>query len=259
MEQRGEAMTAPFEGRVALVTGAAGKGCGSAICRRLAADGAAIAAVDTHEGRLGAFAEELREEHGTRVFERALDITDRPVIREFTRDASQSLGTIDILVNNAAINVMGSVFEFDPEDFDRVVAVDLTACWYLIHILIGPMRQLGRGGIVNVSSTAAYVGGRGMEAPYSAAKAALNDLTRSTAIEGGPFGIRCNGIAVGVVQSKFLEKHPEIAEDTRRRTPLDRCARPEEIASAAAFLLSEESSFITGEILNVSGGMLLGL
>jgi len=250
---------AAFDGSAALVTGAAGKGCGSAICRRLAADGAAIAAVDTHAGRLREIAEELRQRYGARVFERALDIRDRPAVREFARDAAAALGTIDILVNNAAINVMGSVFDFDPEDFDRVVAVDLTACWYLTHVLIGPMRELGRGRILNVSSTAAYVGGRGMEAPYSAAKAALNDLTRSTAIEGGPFGIRCNGIAVGVVQSRFLEKHPEIAEETRKRTPLGRCARPEEIASAAAFLLSEESSFITGEILNVSGGLLLGL
>jgi len=250
---------AAFDGSAALVTGAAGKGCGSAICRRLAADGAAIAAVDTHAGRLREIAEELRQRYGARVFERALDIRDRPAVREFARDAAAALGTIDILVNNAAINVMGSVFDFDPEDFDRVIAVDLTACWYLTHVLIGPMRELGRGRILNVSSTAAYVGGRGMEAPYSAAKAALNDLTRSTAIEGGPFGIRCNGIAVGVVQSRFLEKHPEIAEETRKRTPLGRCARPEEIASAAAFLLSEESSFITGEILNVSGGLLLGL
>jgi NAD(P)-dependent dehydrogenase (short-subunit alcohol dehydrogenase family) len=250
---------AAFDGSVALVTGAAGKGCGSAICRRLAADGAAIAAVDTHAGRLREIADELRQQYGVRVFERALDISDRPAIGAFARDAAAALGTIDVLVNNAAINVMGSVFDFDPEDFDRVISVDLTACWYLTHLLIGPMRQLGRGRILNVSSTAAYVGGRGMEAPYSAAKAALNDLTRSTAIEGGPFGIRCNGIAVGVVQSRFLEKHPEIAEETRKRTPLGRCARPEEIASAAAFLLSEESSFITGEILNVSGGLLLGL
>jgi NAD(P)-dependent dehydrogenase (short-subunit alcohol dehydrogenase family) len=252
-------MMAAFEGSVALVTGAAGNGCGSAICRRLAAGGAAIAAVDTHAGRLRGIAEELRQRYGVRVFERALDISDRPAIRGFVHDASETLGTVDILVNNAAVNVMGSVFDFDAEDFDRVIAVDLTACWYLIRILIGPMRTLGRGRILNVSSTAAYVGGRGMEAPYSAAKAALNDLTRSTAIEGGPFGIRCNGIAVGVVQSRFLEKHPEIAEETRKRTPLGRCATPEEIASAAAFLLSEESSFITGEILNVSGGLLLGL
>jgi NAD(P)-dependent dehydrogenase (short-subunit alcohol dehydrogenase family) len=252
-------MMSAFGESVALVTGAAGKGCGSAICRRLAAGGAAIAAVDTHAGRLREISDELRQRYGVRVFERALDISDRPAIQEFAHDASEALGTIDILVNNAAVNVMGSVFEFDPEDFDRVIAVDLTACWYLIHILIDPMRKLGRGRILNVSSTAAYVGGRGMEAPYSAAKAALNDLTRSTAIEGGPFGIRCNGIAVGVVQSHFLEKHPEIAEETRKRTPLGRCARPEEIASAAAFLLSEESSFVTGEILNVSGGLLLGL
>jgi NAD(P)-dependent dehydrogenase (short-subunit alcohol dehydrogenase family) len=244
---------------VALVTGAGGKGCGSAICRRLAADGAAIAAVDTHPGRLRAVADQLRAEYGVRVFERALDISDRAGIVEFARDASSALGTVDILVNNAAINVMGSIFDFSPQDFDRVISVDLTACWYLTHVLIGPMRDLGRGGIVNISSIAAYVGGRGVEAPYAAAKAALNDLTRSTAIEGGPFGIRCNGIAVGVVESKFIEAHPEIAEETRKRTPLGRCARPEEIANVVAFLLSEESSFITGEILNVSGGLSLGL
>src|SRR5690606_7521825 len=134
------------------------------------------------------------------------DVADRGAVDELLATASKQLGTIDIVVNNAAINVQGSVFDYDPDDFDAVIGVDLTAPWYVIRRTIGPMRDLGHGSIINIGSVAAWNGGRGREAPYSAAKAGLHEITRSVAIEAGPWGIRCNAIAPGLVQSRFVEK-----------------------------------------------------
>jgi 3-oxoacyl-[acyl-carrier protein] reductase len=138
-----------------------------------------------------------------------------------------------------------------------VIDVDLNACWYLIRQTVWPMRELGRGSIVNIGSIAAWNGGRGREAPYSAAKAGLHEVTRSVAIEVGPYNIRCNAIAPGLVQSKFVEKHWERFQVDAEQTPLRRHAWPEEVANVAAFLVSDESSFITGEVIVVSGGSFL--
>ena len=250
-------MSGELEGRVALVTGAGGAAIGAATCRRLAADGAAIVAVDSHAGRCEAIASEVRRSHGVASLACVLDVSDRAAVDAAVARAAREIGSVDILVNSAALNVQGSIFDYDPADFDRVVAVDLTACWYLMRAVIGGMRDLGRGSIVNVSSVAAYTGGRGREAPYSAAKAALHDLTRSTAIEGGPHGIRCNAVAPGLVESKFLDKHRERLRPLLDETPLRRFAKPEEIAEIVAFLASDRSSYITGDILNASGGWYL--
>lgn len=251
-------MVAPrrLAGRVALVTGAAGAGIGGAIAHRLAAEGAAVVAMDAHAARTDAAVEALGQ-HGVAVAGYAVDVSDRPAVDRALADAASRIGPVDILVNNAAINVQGSVFDYEPEDFDRVLAVDLAACWYLIRRTIGPMRELGRGAIVNVSSIAAYNGGRGREAPYSISKAGLHELTRSVAIEGGPHGIRCNAVAPGLIWSRFVDKHRERFQADADATPLRRHGRPEEVASVVAFLVSDDASYITGEIVNVSGGMYL--
>lgn len=244
-------------GRVALVTGAGGDAIGAATCRRLAAEGAAIVALDHHERRCQKIAAAIRDEYGVGVLACPVDIGDRPAVDQAVSDAAKQLGVIDILVNSAAINVQGSIFDYDPADFDEVIRIDLNACWYLIRAVMPGMRDLGKGSIVNVTSVAAYLGGRGREAPYSAAKAALHEITRSTAIEGGPHGIRCNAVAPGLVESKFLAKHRERLQHLADETPLRRFARPEEIAEIIAFLASERSSYITGDILNASGGWYL--
>lgn len=246
-----------FAGRVALVTGAGGAGMGSAICRRLASEGAAIVAVEKHVRRAEEIGKALAAEYGVPVRSFAVDVADRNAVDAMLAEASRELGPIDILVNNAAINAQGSIFDYDPQTFDEVIEVDLNACWYLIRRTIGPMRELGRGSIVNISSVAAYNGGRGREAPYSAAKAGLLEVTRSVAIEAGPHGIRCNAIAPGIIASKFAEKHADRLRADADATPLRRHGRPEEVANVVAFLVSDESSYITGEVINVSGGFYL--
>ena len=246
-----------FAHRVALVTGAGGAGIGGAIAARLASEGASIVAVDTHGPRVEGAAAQLRDRYGVPVLAYTLDVADRPAVDAMLAETGAQLGPIDVLVNNAAVNPQGSVWSYDPDQFDEVIDVDLNACWYLIRQTVWPMRELGRGSIVNIGSIAAYNGGRGREAPYSAAKAGLHEVTRSVAIEVGPHNIRCNAIAPGLVMSKFVEKHWERFQADRDTTPLRRHAWPEEIANVAAFLISDESSFITGEVVVVSGGSFL--
>lgn len=246
-----------FAGRVALVTGAGGAAIGDAVAARLAAEGASIVAVDSHGPRVEAAAERLRARYGVAVRAHTLDVADRAAVDAMLEDTTADLGPVDILVNNAAINPQGSVWSYDPDEFDRTIDVDLNACWYLIRRTVWPMREAGRGSIVNIGSIAAYNGGKGREAPYSAAKAALHEVTRSIAIEVGPYNIRCNAIAPGLVESRFTEKHRARLEPDRLATPLRRFAMPEEVANVAAFLVSDESSYITGEVVVVSGGSFL--
>ena len=241
-------------GRVALVTGAAGAGIGSATARRLAADGAAVVVTDAHARRTQEVTESLAKEFGDHIVGFPLDVADRVRVDDVLRQAEAELGPVDILVNNAAINVLGPFSEYRPEDWDRVIDIDLTACFYLSRKVLPGMMERGYGNIVNVTSVAGYLTGGGREGPYAAVKAALHALTRTIAFEGGPHGVRCNAVAPGIINSKFVEKYRDDFEREVRRTPLRRLGSPEDIANAIAFLLSEQSSFITGETLNVSGG-----
>ena len=122
---------------------------------------------------------------------------------------------------------------------------------------LGAMRERGWGSIVNISSVAAYYGGKGTETPYSSSKAALQEMTRAIGIQGGPYGIRCNAIACGLIESNFTRFYADRMGPHLEATPLRRHGRPEEVASVVAFLVSEESSYITSAVINVSGGWYL--
>ena len=246
-----------FLGRIALVTGGAGAAIGSATCKMLAARGAAVVVLDENERRTHATVRALTEEFGTQAYPVVADIADRKAIDDGLARVEAELGPIDILINSAAINVQGSIFDYSPEDWDRVIEVDLTAPWYLMRKLMPGMRDRGWGAIVNVTSVAAYIGGAGREGPYSAAKAGLQDLTRAAAIEGGPFGIRCNAVAPGLVRSKWVDKQADRYQHFVDATPLRRHGEPEDVANTIGFLLSEQAAHITGQIINVSGGWYL--
>ena len=246
-------MTDELRGRVALVTGGAGDGIGSATAQRLASDGASVVIVDEHERRTKEVAERVAAATGSRVVGMPGDIADRGRMDEVLAATAEQLGPVDILVNNAALNVLGDVVDLDPSAWDRVMDVDLGACFYLIRQTLPAMMEQGKGSIVNVSSVAGYVGS-GREGPYAASKAALHSLTRSVAFEAGPRGVRCNAVATGIIWSKFVRKYAKTLDPERERTPLRRFGDPEEVADLISYLCSDRSAFITGETINISGG-----
>ena len=245
-----------FAGRVALVTAAAGHGIGEAVARRLAAGGASVAVTDIHPGRTAAVAAAIEADHpGARVVGLALDAGDRAAADRVVEEVAHRLGPVRILVNNAAVNVLGSIFDYDPAAWDRAVAVNLTGPWYLSRLVMPLMRDAGGGVIVNVGSYAPDVGGRGMETPYAVTKGGLNALTRACAHEGGAHGIRVNCVSMGMVRgTKFVDDHPELRSMPDTTGPLGEVPHATDIAETVAFLASDRARFVTGEIVNVSGG-----
>lgn len=236
------------------MTGAAGRGIGQATARRLAGGGATVVVTDNHERRTREVASTLAEEFGPdRIRGELLDVSDRENVDAVVAGVADAIGPIDVLVNNAAINILTPVHEMDPTDWDRTLDVDLTGPWYLCRAVIPGMISLGRGSIVNVTSVAGFLGG-GSEGPYAAAKAALHSLTRSIANEAGSSGIRCNAVAPGIIRSRFVDEREEHFRAELERTPLRRFGEPDEIASVIEFLVSDAASYITGEVITASGG-----
>jgi NAD(P)-dependent dehydrogenase (short-subunit alcohol dehydrogenase family) len=242
-------------GRVALVTGAAGGGIGQATVRRLASEGASVALTDRHERRTAECAEAISQELEARVEGFVLDVADRDAIERVVGEVESRLGGIDILVNNAGINAQARIHETPPEDWDASLAVDLSGPQHLCRCVLPGMMSRGRGAIVNVSSIASFGFATELDASYAVAKAGLNALTRAVALEGGPHGVRCNAVAPGLVWTRFTRKHAANYEEQLRRTPLRRFAEPEDIAGVIRFLCSDDSRHMTGEVLNVSGGV----
>lgn len=244
-----------IKGQVALVTAAAGRGIGQAIARRLAAEGAVVVVTDVHQARTHKVATAIAADYpGTTVVGYPLDSGDRDQIDAVVDSVSESLGPVQILVNNAAVNVMGSIFDYDPQNWDWCVRVNLTGPWYLCRRTMPLMREAGGGVVINIGSYAPDVGGYGLESPYAVTKGGLNALTRACAHEGARFGIRSNCISTGPVQgTKFVDDHPEVVAMSQVQTSMD-LPNTREVAELAAYLASPRSRPITGEIINMAAG-----
>jgi NAD(P)-dependent dehydrogenase (short-subunit alcohol dehydrogenase family) len=247
-------VSSEFGGRVALVTGAAGAGIGHATARRLAAGGARVVVTDIHERRTREVSARLADEFpDTTVVGIPMDAGDRDQIDATIDRVTRELGPVQILVNNAAVNVVGSIFDYDPEHWDWCMRVNLSGPWYLCRAVMPLMRDARGGVIVNVSSYAADVGGNGIEAPYAITKGGLNVLTRSCAHEGAPYGIRAVTVAMGIVTgTKFVDDHPELIE--QNPSPTGRYPDAPGVAEVIAFVASDRARDITGEIVNVAAG-----
>jgi NAD(P)-dependent dehydrogenase (short-subunit alcohol dehydrogenase family) len=247
-----------FRGRVALVTGAAGQGIGRATAVRLIAGGADTVVTDVHAGRVERVTEELAAAAplGVRVIGKVLDVSDFASIDTVVDAVAAELGPIQILVHNAAYNVMGSIFSYRPEDWTRVMDTKLNGPWYLTKVAMLQMKDAGGGVIVSVSSVAPDVGGNGLEGPYAVSKAGLNALARSCAHEGGPHGIRSNIVTMGFVRgTRFSDVlHPDMVATEATANPLGELPHADDIAEAVAFLASDRARYITGETLNVYSG-----
>jgi len=248
---------ASMNGRIALVTGAAGAGIGRAIASRLAADGATVVVTDVHAGRLEQAVREIADTNGGRAVGQLLDAGDREQIVDVTDRVLDELGPITVLVNNAAYNVLGSIFDYEPNVWDRVMAVNLSGPWMLSRQAMRQMRDAGLPGVIlNVSTYAPDIGGNGIETPYAVSKGGLNVLTRSCAHEGGPYGIRANTLSMGMITgTRFTDAlHPDMQAAEVSKSPLGRLAQVDDVVEAAAFMLSDAAANITGETLNVAAG-----
>ena len=243
-----------FDGRVALVTGAAGGGIGKAIALRLLSEGASVIVTDVHEGRLAETVSSFSDRFGhDRVMSALMDAGDRSQIDACLETARDRFGLIDILVNNAAVNALAPVGDMEPEAWDWAMGVNLSGPWYLCRAVLPAMAEAGRGSIVNITSVAGYIHGTN-EGPYAAAKAALHQLTRTIATEYGPSGVRANAVAPGIIHTWFVDaKAPQLLDEADN-TPVRRLGTPDDIANVVAWLVSDQSSFVTGKCINASGG-----
>jgi 2-hydroxycyclohexanecarboxyl-CoA dehydrogenase len=244
-----------MRGRVALVTGGSG-GIGAALCERLAAEGARVAVTDMNL----AGAQEVADEIGGAAYE--LDVRSEESIRAAIGGTESDLGPIDVLVNNAGYDEWGFFTKTDPELWDRVLAVNLRGVIAVTHAVLPGMQERRRGRIVNTASEAGRVGSSG-SAIYSAAKAGVIGFTKAIAIENGRYGITSNAVAPGPIETPLLMAAPDAMGDLGKRlvenmvgaTNLRRLGQPDEVAAAIAFLASDDASYITGQVLGVSGGL----
>src|SRR4051794_22695205 len=240
-----------LEGARALVTGGA-SGIGAATARRLAAEGAEIVIADLDLDGARDVAADL---DGAAV---AMDVAD---VASVHRGVEQT-GAIDVLVNNAGTDRFAFFVHTDPELWDFVLGVNLRGVIAVTHAVLPAMQERGGGVIVNVASEAGRVGSQG-SVIYSAAKAGVIGFTKAIARESARFGVRANAVAPGPIETPLLnaaaEIHGEIGVRLKQgmidSTALRRIGRPEEVAAAIAYLASDDASYVTGQTLNVSGGL----
>ena len=245
-------------GKCAVVTGAA-NGIGLACARRLAADGAAVALADVNAELGEAAAKQLREE-GARAIFVATDVTQRAAIEALVNRAVDEYGRLDVMLNNAGVALTASVLEMSDEIFDKVLSTNLRSAFIGTQLAARQMVSSGRGGvIINMSSVNALLAIPGLAA-YACSKGALNQLTKVAAIELAPHNIRVVAIGPGTILTD-LAKQSVMGDDAARRkilarTPIGRAGEPEEVASVASFLASDDASYITGQTIYPDGGRL---
>jgi len=239
-------------GKVALITGAA-RGMGAAHARALAREGARVAIADIATEAGEQLAAELRGGDAAASYHDH-DVTDPTAWRALVAAVERNHGPIDVLVNNAGIQVRSVGIEADDEEWARVTAVNQRGVFLGMRAVIPGMVKRGGGSIINVASTAALVGMPG-SIPYQASKAAVLGLTRGAAVSYGRDNIRVNAICPGLVVTGMTESAPpEAVEAMKAQIPLRRDGRPEEVSAAVVFLASDESSYITAAVLPVDGG-----
>ncbi len=244
-----------LEGKTALVTGAA-RGIGRAIAEELAEAGADVAVCDLQEDWL-AETTAMIESKGRKTLACAVDVKDSTQVNDCVNRVMQAFGRVDIMVNNAGITKDGLLVRMSDEDWDAVLAVNLKGTFLFTRAVARPMMKQRTGVIVNIASIIGLIGNAG-QCNYSASKAGVIALTKSTAKELAARNIRVNAVAPGFIESKMTEV---LSEDVKKKMldviPLQRFGLPGDVAKAVRFLAGEESSYITGQVINVSGGMVM--
>jgi 3-oxoacyl-[acyl-carrier protein] reductase len=243
-------------GRVALVTGAS-QGIGRACALKLAKCGASVALVARNHQKLGEVAAEISAS-GARACIATADIENEDQIKAAFKSVLGELGKIDILVNNAGITRDQLIMRMKRADWDAVLNTNLTSAYLCTQQAIGSMLKQRWGRIVNVTSIFGQMGQAG-QANYAASKAGLIGLTRAVAREVGSRNITCNAVAPGFIETAMTSVlSEEFKQSAVKMIPLGRVGSSDDVANCVAFLASEEAGYITGHVLNVNGGMLMG-
>ncbi|HKY34008.1 MAG TPA: 3-oxoacyl-[acyl-carrier-protein] reductase [Candidatus Polarisedimenticolia bacterium] len=239
--------------KAALVTGAS-RGIGRAIALRLAAGGSDVALVARDESRLAEVAELVRA-RGARAAVIPADLADGAAVEDAVARAQEALGAVHHLVANAGVTADQLTMRLKPEEWDRVMAVNLTGAFRLTRAALGGMVRARYGRIVLISSVAGLMGNPG-QAAYAASKAGLIGFAKSVSKELGSRNVTVNVVAPGLIETDMARALPEARrEEMVRHVPLGRLGTAEEVAGVVAFLLGEDAGYMTGAVLNVSGGL----
>jgi acetoacetyl-CoA reductase len=257
-ESTASASVAPplFSGRVAIVTGGT-RGIGAAITRELTRHGAHVAAgFNRDAGSAAALRDELSAQGGSISVHQG-NVGDTADCTRVVNEVLSSYGQVDFLVNNAGITVDKTVRKMSVEDWHAVMRINISGAFYMMKAVLDHMLERGSGRIVNLSSVIGQTGNIG-QANYAASKAALYGLTQSLALETARKGITVNCVAPGFIETEMVAKIPQpILDGIIEKVPIRRLGRPDEVARVVRFLLEDESSYITGAMYAVNGGMFM--
>ena len=243
-----------LKGKVALVTGAA-RGIGKALALRFAAEGADVAFTDLVIAENGKQTEDEIKALGVKCIGYASNAADYAQTEEVVKKVHEDFGKIDILVNNAGITKDGLMMRMSEGQWDAVINVNLKSAFNFIHAVLPIMMRQKSGSIINMASVVGVHGNAG-QANYAASKAGLIALAKSIAQEVGSRGIRANAIAPGFIETAMTAALPEsVREEWAKKIPLRRGGKPEDIADVALFLASDLSAYVTGQVIQVDGGM----
>src|SRR5580658_1211271 len=245
-----------LEGRVALITGAS-QGIGHACAMALAREGASVAVSARTRQKLDELVSTITEAGG-KAAAVVIDVADEAQVKSGIKSALAEFGKIDILVNNAGITRDQLVMRMKRADWDAVLNTNLTSAYLCIQQVIGSMLKQRWGRIINISSVFGQTGQAG-QANYAASKAGLIGLTMAIAREVGSRNITCNAVAPGFIETAMTSGFTDdFKKNALKMIPLGRIGTPEDVAGSIAFLASDEASYITGHVLSVNGGMLMG-
>ena len=243
-----------LEGKVALITGAA-RGIGKAIALRFASEGADIAFTDLAIDDNGRATEEEIRALGVRVKGYASNAANFDEAHKTVEEVVKDFGGLDILVNNAGITKDGLMLRMSEAQWDAVIAVNLKSAFNFVHACVPVMMRRRGGSIINMASVVGVHGNAG-QANYAASKAGMIALAKSVAQEMGPKGIRANAIAPGFIETAMTEALPDsVREEWKKKIPLRRGGTPYDVADVAVFLASNLSSYVSGQVIQVDGGM----